>query len=229
MKFLNTGILLVATSLYTLALGQVGQLDQPSREFKVLAYGDGLFQGIFFEVETEEGLKQIDLEFRPDGRSRAYSIPGGQEELEFLSMNSDGAEAINRGSVTVPFDADRFLLLFSEAPGFGEGEAYDIDLIDESSGIWGGGCYRFLNLTGISLECELGEYSGELIPGLSAIMRFPVENAKPIDLKLSLNTGNRKKVLYHNSTVPDTKYGRLIVVKPPASPESTRVRVLTIW
>lgn len=200
--------------------------------FSVLGYGNGFFDGIFFEKEGDEGMEKVELVFFPDRRSPRYTVPADLASLRFFSETTDAkgrTVRVDRGQLRPPTGSERLLLLFREGPAFADKGVFDIQAIDESDDEWGAGCFRFLNLTGGSLQGALGEYAGEIEPGLSAIIRFPLDERRPLRLQFSLEQGGKKRVIYATETLPDANYGKLLVIKPPLEPDSLRIRVVMIW
>ncbi len=225
------------SSLWAVAFAVVsllnGQEEVEQKRFRVLGYGDGLFQGIFFEREGfEEEVEKVELVFSPDRKSRPYQLPASQNRVVFYREVENGDKPSARvevGTVDWKSESTKATLVFLEPLDFVEGQEYRILFIDESPAVWGAGCFRFLNLSGAALEGRLGNRGIELGQGLSEVYSMAGEERKPIRLSLFLDWEGERSMVYSARTIPDAKFGKLVVVKPPLELGSLRVRVDTLW
>lgn len=201
--------------------------------FRVLGYGDGLFQGIFFEREGLEGEKEmVELAFTPDRKSRPYQIPTDSSRVVFYREEDAGQNSKRRievGRVSWAASASAATLVFLEQSDFSETKEFGILFIDESPESWGAGDFRFLNLAGADMDIRLGDETFALEQGLSQIYTVSGKTRVPFRLSLFVDWEGERRMVYSMRTIPDAKHGKMFVLKPPTELGSLRVRVIPLW
>lgn len=222
-------VILVTTNVALLA----AQDKTEKNVFRVLGYGDGFFQDIFFEREGFEGeIETVVLGFAPDRRSKPYQIPIDTDSVVFYREQDTGQDSKSRievGRVEWAPGASVATLLFLELSEFAENKEYRILFIDESPEQWGGGDFRFLNLAGSELDLRLGDETFDLQQGLPQTYTVSGKTTEPIRLSLFVDWEGERHMVYSIRTAPDPRFGKFMVIKPPTDPESLRIRVITIW
>ncbi|MBC2605387.1 hypothetical protein [Pelagicoccus albus] len=212
------------------ALSVKGQED--GAEFRVLGFGDGFFEGICFENETESEPTVVELGFYPDRRSRLYRLETRPLSLVFFSeeASKDGnLTRVELGRARWPAGADKALFVFFETSDFETAGKYEILSVDESSEKWKAGSVRFLNLSGAELELKLGDVSAVLPEDFSPIFDFDPDVWSVLPLSLRVNWQGEKRSVYSSQYRVDGNHPKLLLIKPPREEGSFRVRVLNLW
>ncbi|WP_309027855.1 hypothetical protein [Pelagicoccus enzymogenes] len=212
---------------------QLSAQEEAQPSFRVLGYGDGDFQGIFFEREGVEGDELVELVFVPDRKSRPVTLASEPRRLSFFAQSLNARGKIERrglGEVTWPVGAERVLVVFLQKEnGRDSPPEYDYLVFDESPAVWGPRCARFLNLTGVPLNAKMQRFEFPVEVGATDILCFEGEYSVPMTLELSLPWKGRKEIVYSARFVADQYSPKLLVVKPPPVAGSFKVVVETIW
>ncbi|EDY81125.1 hypothetical protein VDG1235_742 [Verrucomicrobiia bacterium DG1235] len=210
------------------AYGQEAEL----KRFRVLGYGDGFFEGVFFErMEADEPVA-VELGFMPNRKSQSYDVPESEDSVSFFRLEKGPHDSVKRvevGRVRWPPRVERALLVFFEAEDFVETGQYEILVLDESPEVWKAGCFRFLNLSGAELNCRLGEERFVLSHDESEIYSFDPESAGVMRLQLMVPWEGKNRLIYSTRVIPDKNYAKLLVIKPPIEEGSLQVRVENLW
>ncbi len=202
--------------------------------FRVLGYGDSRFEGIFVRTDDQEDEALVELAFQPNRRSRSYVLPDGAE-IEFVTKSIDerGRERLNLvARARSVAGAEQLLFLFiTKADAFGATEdlPYQVVTLDESPSAFGPGDVRLINLTGAILKGQLGASVFEAEPGVSPILRLPLDSETPQPMRFAVAYQDSWRIVHSTMTRADRRYGALLALKPPVDPDSLRLRVERIW
>ncbi|MBK1876529.1 hypothetical protein [Pelagicoccus mobilis] len=209
----------------------IGNAQEPGTEFRVLAYGDGLFEGVFFEDASEGEPKRVYLEFLPNQKSRKYSVVEAKGTIEFFQeVEEEGALVqIEVGRAEFEQESEVLLLVFFETSDFEESQEYEVLTLDESDRVWRAGCVRFLNLSGAELLGQIGEVSLQLPHDASEVVCFEEGNRDARRIQLRVRWEGSERVVYSSRFLPDPNHPKLMVIKPPLEERSLKVRVETLW
>lgn len=203
------------------------------RDFYVLGYGEGLFEGIRYETTDPDGEKEeVMLEFIPDQRSFPYPLSENVDRLSFFAISEipDGTEKRKIvGSVEIQSDGSDVLLIFLEDEGFQESGEYKILAFSESEENWGPGKFRLLNLSGAALQVDFGRERFELSDGSSKIVSFDIDDRIAQRLQIAVFWNGNSRDVLNTWLLPDRNYGKLLVLKPPLHAGSLKLRIATIW
>lgn len=206
--------------------------DEPRAEFRVLGYGDGFFEGVFFERAVEAGKEKVYLRFLPNQKSRRYLLPEGERSVSFY-REIDGEEGETRkvqvADYSFPGDSERSLLVFFETSDFERSRRYEIVSLDESPAVWHAGCVRFLNLSGAELTGQFDGSPFEVPHDVSETLYFDPDDRTIRNFKLSVPWAGRERVVYSSRFSPDPQHPKLLVIKRPLEEGGLKVRVETLW
>ena len=218
--------------LGSMALSIYGQKDvlndtngKPVRIFSVMAYGDDFFHGIKF-VNAEE--ERVDLEFRPDRRSKIYSHPLEEKRIRFFREVID-EEGVVRDMTVAEADVEgieeRGLIIFLDEQRHDAMYPYSLCVADESSNVFAGGSFRFLNLCNTDLYWRIGGESAEVTSGFSPVVSYKPEDRTPRPIALAVRVGEEWKIVFSTRSQSHPENGTLFIVKPPPTPGSLHVHV----
>lgn len=215
----------------TLCPGMNGQ-DDSFVEVRVLAFGDGLFEGLYYKSGDTQNEERSDLKFWPNRRSDAYKVSGNLDLLEFYrDIRHEDAEAIEKlvARVELPNGASRVLLIFFETADFEATGQYEVLALDESPDVWRPGCFRFLNLSGAELVAGFDEVSFRLPHDLSDTFCSSEMGLNASRFVLRVEWFGAQKIAYSTRWRPQPSRARLIVIKPPLAKESLRLRLVNVF
>lgn len=206
--------------------------QEKAKLFRVLGYGDGVFEGIYFDSHDEGNSAAKELRFVPDRRSIPYRVPKTDDVLSFYAFQkgeNDEPLKSEVGRVRVDFSIEKALIIFLESPGQADKRQYEILVFDESPDNWGGGAVRFLNLSGASLTGKLGERSFQLGNSESEFFEYDDQRQFYQRLDFTVSWQRRQRLVYSSMFTLDRNYGKLVVIKPPLDGSRFKVRVATVW
>ena len=199
--------------------------EKPNRLFSVMAYGNDFFHGIKFVDANEE---RINLEFRPDRRSKVYSHSLEEKRIRFFREVVDEEGTVRDVTVAeadVGGVEERALVVFLDGEDGNAAYPYSLRVSDESSHVFGGGSFRFLNLCETTLYWRVGGESAEVGTGFSPVVSYEPDDRTPRPIALAVRVGEEWKIVFSTRSQSDPENGTLFIVKPPPTPDSLHVRV----
>jgi len=119
---------------------------------------------------------------------------------------------------------ERGLLLFIDNQDEERGLPITILTVDEGREAFPPGSFRVLNLSGAPLLGRIGLVEELFEFGFSRTLEFDPSDRDPMRVRFSVFYKNRWKVVLSTASQSHSEMGTLIVLRPPPSPASLRVR-----
>jgi len=217
--------LLFSFAAFPFLYGQEEFEENPKRLFSVMAYGDDFFEGIKF-VDAEE--RRVDLEFRPDRRSKVYAYDPEDSKIIFFREVVDEKGVVRDVPVAeadVEDIGERALIVFFESRAEDSPYPYALRVADESEAAFSGGGFRFLNVCNVPLFWRIGSESGEFGTGFSPVVSYEADDRGARSIALAIRVGEEWKIVFSTRSQSHPDLGTLFVVKPPLEKNSLHVRV----
>ncbi|MDF3058522.1 MAG: hypothetical protein K0R17_2737 [Rariglobus sp.] len=228
-RYLITGWLVWAGLTATIARAQSPANGE--RQFTLLAGGEANWQGVAYQPVL---AKVVPLTFSHQRRSDVQKAVG--ETLVFTRERIDPSTGqpvrVPVARVSWPAGVRKALLVFVPRSIRGaDGLEFDVLAIDDGFEAFPGNSLRVLNLTPVNLLGRIGERQAEFKPGVSPVTDLAdlvPPGAAAVALALGMRTETGALTLYLGplETSPSTR--ALVMVLPPKTADSRKVRVFMI-